>query len=282
MQLLSKQFPDSFNIYLISDAHEGSSLQHKEGLKEVIETVASDKIGYMASGGDDIEAIMVDDKRYDAETIDTETKAVPLLQAEAVIDIYQPVKKKLLFKLTGNHEYKLHRFGNLTQFICKRLEVPYGTYSCKFTALDKKNKPMFKFFYTHGWGSVGSTADDPVRRLANMQLQIKRKLQPLAGDCVLMACGHNHKLIVVEPERELYLTDNGTHIKAKYTKPPQFGDYIDPSLRWYCSTGSFLKLYGDMGVSGYAERMMLSPSELGYIKVEVRDKQITSVQKVVI
>lgn len=47
------------------------------------------------------------------------------------------------------------------------------------------------------------------------------------------------------------------------------------------NTGSFLKLFGQ-DVSGYGEIAGYDPVELGYVVVEVRDRQIHTVRKVTI
>ena len=140
---------------------------------------------------------------------------------------------------------------------------------------------MYKSFLTHGAKSLNSSADDPVRREANMQLSLKRQLKPLAGDCIISACGHNHKLVIKRPISELYLTDDSKNIHQKYTKANQTAEYIPPDLRWYVSAGCFYKLY-EMGVSGYAERAGYPPNELGYAVVKVVDGVIKDIEKRVI
>ena len=92
------------------------------------------------------------------------------------------------------------------------LGCEYGTYTCKVSVVDDDNNLMYKMFLTHGYGSIRSVADDPVRREANMKLGLKRKLQHKAADCAVMGMGHTHRLMIVPPKRELYLTDDGKRI----------------------------------------------------------------------
>jgi hypothetical protein len=137
-------------------------------------------------------------------------------------------------------------------------------------------------FLTHGYGSINSSADDGVRRKANMRLSLKRKLKDKAGDCILMGMAHTHKLIVSKPEETLYLTDNGKQIKQNYTASKHTDGYIHPDHRWYVNTGSFYRLYGKDGISGYAERAGYDPVELGYILIKVRNREIIAVEKVLL
>lgn len=278
MELLTKEISLTHNIYLISDFHEGTILQDKKGLEETIIQIASEKNSWAIIGGDLAEAIMIDDKRYHREAIDRRAE-VPLLQYQNCVELLRPIQKKIIAIMVGNHDWKLlSRMGNMVRdFVCKELDVPYGTYSCK-TALTHKGKSLYKIFYTHGSGLIHTTADDPTRRLSNMLLSLKRKLQHKAADCLVMAMGHCHKLLVLEPIPVLYLIDEGGEIKQFYTGSGQKDKYIHPDHRFYCATGSFLKLY-EKGVSGYGELLGFDPHELGYCVVKAEDGIVKGVEK---
>lgn len=279
MRLLSYQGTDSHNIYLLGDLHFGTKLFHEKGFIETVKTINDDKSAAVFLMGDLIEAIMVDDPRYQFDTADPRMPT-PMVQAKAVVQLLEPIAGKVKGILDGNHEGKLHRFGNLGEFVANSLDVPYGTYSSRVSVRDKENKLMFKMFLAHGWGSINSAADDEIRRDANMILSLKRKLKKKAGDCILMAMGHTHKLLVSPPKKTLYLTDDGRRIKQNYTTSKHTDSDIHPDHRWYCNTGSFYRLYGDDGVSGYAERFGYDPVELGYIKITVKDRMIADVEPV--
>ena len=278
MKLLTKNLPDDHNIFHFGDLHNGSALSSIKGWNKFIEVINSPYDGcsnnYGIEGGDDIEAIMVDDKRFSPDNL---KQPLPLAQIEQAIKIRQPIKDKLLFKLMGNHERKLWRFGDITEKICQDLGVDYGTYTAKITIKDKNGKLMYKIYETHGFKNITSTADDPKRRKVTMQLILKRHLKFKAGDCAVMVKHHTHKLIVCKPESDLYLTDNGQNIQQNYTSWGQNVDYIHPDARWYGSAGSFLKLHGK-DMSGYAEIMEYDPVELGFLVLKVRDRKIVGLE----
>lgn len=221
-------------------------------------------------GGDDIEAICIDDPRFDADKL---TQDLPLAQIDRAIRLREPIKHLMLSKQTGNHEDRLWKFGDITAHICAKLGVDYGTFTAKISIIDLNGLPMYKIYDTHGRRGVSSSADDPIRREANMKLSLKRSLVRKAGDCAVMIKHHTHKLLVCEPHYELYLTDDGKHIYQGYTGVIQQGDYIDPDARWYGNAGSFLKLYGE-GTSGYAEKAEYDPAELGFLILRVRERKI--------
>ena len=261
--------------------HFGSSFSSSGGFQQLIEqfskTYKGCKTNYGICGGDMIEAITVDDKRFDFDSSD---QSVPLQQAHAAVKKLEPIKDKLLAVLQGNHEYKLAKFGDLAKEIADNIKVPYGTYSCIMSIKDTQGKLMYKIFYTHGAGNISSAADNTKRRNVNMELSLERFLRDKAGDCAVMVKAHSHKLIVSSPVNRLYLTSN-EKIHKDYTKGIQNADFIEPEARWYGCSGSFLRLYRE-GYSGYAERAGYNPSELGYLILVVRDKKIVSLDKVVI
>ncbi len=280
MKLLSKILPRDHNLFFFGDLHDGSVLSSKHGWERLIDMMHSEYEGcsnnYGSEGGDDIEAIMVDDKRFDPEKL---TQPLPLEQIDRAVELRQPIKDMMICKLMGNHERKLWRFGDITEAICKKLEVPYGTYTAKIIIKDKHGRLMYKIYVTHGFKNITSTADDPKRRQVHKQLILKRQLKFKAGDCAVMIKHHTHKLIVCKPESELYLTDDGEKIKQAYTGFTQSGNYIHPDARWYGNAGSFLKLYGK-GISGYAEIMEYDPTELGFLILRCRDRHIVGLDPI--
>jgi len=280
MELLTKKLHPNCNIFLMSDIHEGTTTQSKTSLELVKDMVLSSKNNYVMIGGDLAEAITIDDKRYDIETVDSRA-SLPLLQYQNIVKYLKPLKNRIITILLGNHDYKLMKYGNFVKdYVCNELGVPYGTYTVKLAALDKKGKITYKIFFTHGARSISSTADDPIRRESNMLLQLKRRLQHKAGDCEVMAMGHTHRLLVSKPLPTLYLVDDGDQIIEEYTRPMS-DRYIPPDHRFYANTGSFLKLY-QRGVSGYAERFGYDPTELGFCIIEIRDQKVYDVKKVVL
>ena len=281
MQLISKQIPKNCIIHLAGDMHIGSLLTHWDGIYALRDAILSDPQSRLIVMGDAIEAILVDDnKRFDPQTTDVEI-LTPGEQYDRFVETFQPIAKQILYVLTGNHETKHLRFGDLTAKGCRELKVPYGTYSTKFTALDSKKQPRFKMYTTHGFGSIGSVAGTPRQRAAAMEVALTRKLMNKAADCILMAKGHTHKIIIARPISELYLTDNGEAIKQHYTTTLQNAIEIPISLRWYVNTGSFMKNQ-ILGASGYAERFGYDPVELGWTKAIIEDYQIANVEKVTV
>jgi len=281
------QLPSNHNIFHFGDLHDGSVLSYRKGWDKLINMMHSEYDGcsnnYGIDGGDPFEAIMVDDKRYSPEKLkDPETgksEALPLAQLKEAVRLREPIKHMMLTMLDGNHTRTLWKFGDMTAEICEQLGIPYGTYTAKITIQDTKGNLMHKIYETHGYKTISSTADDPIRREANMELILKRHLKFKASDCATMIKHHAHKLIVCKPRPELFLTDDSKQIKQGFTSWGQTEEYIHPDARWYGCAGSFLKLFGK-GVSGYAELKEYDPVELGFLILKVRNRRIVSLDRV--
>jgi len=279
LQLIKWKAKNDFNLFLFGDDHEGNVLRHQHGWDQLVDMMNYPydgcAINYGVDHGDFCDAITVDDPRYDGLTV----KGTPLQQLHNAVRHRDRIKQFLVTILEGNHPLKLWKFGALTADLCKELNVQYGTYSAKITYVNGRGDVLFKHHATHGRRSVNSTADDPIRQLSNMKLQLKRHLKKKFADCVLHSKGHTHKLLCCKPISDLYMTDNGKIVEQNFTRADHNAEYIPPDLRWYVNTGSFLRSIG-IGFSGYAEIAEYDPIELGFYIARVREKKIVSIDKI--
>jgi hypothetical protein len=263
MQLLKVKIKKDCNIYQLGDFHIGTIFHHSKGLQKALDTIENDKDAKVVIVGDLCESIAVDDPRYDS---DTNTDPIPFHQAEDIIEILRPIKNKIIAILKGNHEARLNKYLNISQYIAKQLATNYGTWTVKIKFVDNKDNEQFKGYFCHGdirRSIMQSNAGDPIQRQANEKAMLKRMMFAKAGDCHYMGCGHYHKLIVVPPTQELYLTDNGKEIHQEYTVHPGMG-YVHPDLRWYGCSAAFYKQF-IVGHDSYSEMAGYRPTELGYL-----------------
>lgn len=283
MQLLTAKLPRNHKIYFLGDVHLGTQACHKEAFKEAIARVAREKNSRIIGMGDMVEAISHRDRRYQPEIVDPDMPT-PLEQFNELIEYLTPVKDKILFLLDGNHEITLSADGHhMKEIVSKNLGVPYGTYAAKISVrtTSKTAPQMYKIFAWHGARSIQSYAGDVIRQTANMKEMLKRRLKNKAGDCLIMAMGHAHKLIVVPPTEKLYLVDGGGKIKQKYTKVVRGEDFIPEDHRYYLCTGGFMR-YQVLGVSIYVERMGYDPVQIGYPVATIENGAVVDVEKVVV
>jgi len=229
--------------------------------------------------GDCIEAIMVDDRRY----MDIGIKHDKILhQIDTAIKQRDKIRKQLVCLLTGNHEIKLWRFGDIPKFIAQSLGVRHGDWTSIITYTDTKGKPVFKHYACHSAKRViSSRAGSQRQKRANEEIQLQRALSCQAGDCLLMSQGHVHQLIVVPPDDSLFLYSEGGHLKSGYTAMTvqQTGIYLHENLRWYAACGSFLRSRITDGVT-YAEMLGYPPNQLGFLIARVRDYWLVGIDEV--
>ncbi len=283
MQLLTVNLPRDHKIYFLGDVHLGTKACHKEAFLGVIDRIHGEKNSRAIGMGDMIEAISHRDRRYQPDIIDPEMPT-SLEALNKLVGWFMPIKEKILGLLDGNHEIVLSADGHhMKEIVCKQLGVPYGTYTAKFSirTTSKTAPQMYKIFTWHGARSLQSYAGDVIRQTANMKEMLKRRLKNKAGDCLIMAMGHAHKLIVVPPTEKLYLVDEGGKVKQKYTKVVKGEDFIPEDHRYYLCTGGFLR-YQILGVSSYVERMGFDPVQLGYPVANIENGEVVNVEKVVL
>jgi len=251
-------------------------LTHYNGIERVIEYIRSRKTCYWIHLGDWIEAIATDDKRFNLQTL--RGQSVPHDQADEMIELFRPpIQDKGICGLMGNHELRLHRITNLAAYICRNLQIPYGTTECRVIVRNKR-KWMFNMFVTHRIKLLRSNAKDFIQAEANVKASLKQQLYKRLGDCAVMIAGHAHQLIIIPPNNELYLVDGKDGIQQHYLTGDmgRRGDFIDPSRRWYGCAGSFRKRYVD-GIDDYSD--IYNPNELGCLIVVVRDGRVEDIRK---
>lgn len=275
MERIEREIPSNCEIVFLGDTHGGSLLTHYKGIQRVIDYIGAHKSCYWIHLGDWIEAIATDDKRFNMQTL--RGQSIPHDQADEMIELFQPIKHRGICGLMGNHELKLHRITNLAQYICRNLQIPYGTTESRII-FHHRNRWLFNVFVTHRIKLLRSQAKDFIQAEANVRAALKQQLYKRMGDCAVMIAGHAHQLIVIPPNNELYLVDGKEGIKQHYLTGDMGrpGDFIDPARRWYGCAGSFRKRYVD-GIDDYSD--IYNPNELGCLIMTVSGGRVVNIRK---
>lgn len=270
MRLLECRIPRNHDLYLLGDSHEGNSAQYERGLRNTIAEILGNDRAFFTYLGDACETTTIDSKYYDPSNLkkDPETgmlPTVPYVQARTVAEQFSPIASKCVAWLDGNHDRRAMKYLHLSHAILERMNLldAYGGYTCKLSVKDLEGKLMYKVFLFHGRTMAQSRAGSEKQKRANQEASLQRMLAPLAGDCVIMACGHTHRLLVSKPVRRLYITDDGRDIKQHRIQHVQAGKYIDPENRFYVNTGSFLRTQV-VGLDTYSEIAAYAPVDLGF------------------
>ena len=280
MELLTHSLPEDCDIVVFGDTHHGSKTCSEGTMQEIINRI-NRKNTYCVFLGDAIDAKTVDHPHFSHEVHDA--RKTPLVQITEWCDIMRQIpKEKWLANLTGNHEFKLHKFGNLTKVACENLGgIPYGGFLCKLTIKSKKSgRPMFRMVATHGSKCANSTSPDPLQRRRIIEGQIKRAISSLGfSDCVVGVMGHGHRLCVVQPAHEPFFSSDGDKLIGKYTKARQIDEWIDEDLRFHAMCGSTARTLV-VGAASYSELASYQPAQLGCVEIVVRGGVIGAVSEI--
>lgn len=287
MEIIERKMPDNYVLVQFGDLHIGPKTCFTRGISRLVDRIASDPHCYAANIGDNVDSIVAGDKRYVADQI-MSSVSTPGKQRNWIIQKFRPIAGKILAWGTGNHEMKLINTLDIGQEVADALGIPYGVYRYQLRMTDKKGKLMHKLFMTHGRSITRSQAKDPIQRKANYRASLRRLMESTGHtDCIYMGMGHTHCPDVVKPTigQEIMLAERGGKIRQEYrVHNSQTANYIPPDARWYAVGGSFLRALTDSGskTTSYAEIAMYKPVELGWLEIKVEDRQVVSVEKVVI
>ena len=201
-------------------------------------------------------------------------------QVELVTELMREAKDKCLAIMQGNHEFKLSSRNIID--VDKTIAKALGQHvrAPGFTMIGKM--PGFKLFFTHGSRNTNHTAGDRQQRENNESIWVKKYLRDLQGDCLVMGMGHGHKQRVRPPLYELSIIEKDGEEKQSYPKMMVSPDgVIHEDCRWYFMTGALRKLRVS-GITTYSEMAGYRPTELGMIKLLVRDNMPVSCEKVIV
>jgi hypothetical protein len=284
MKHIKAELPANYELVISSDLHLGCPNVNEDTIQEMIEYVGTTKHAYMANIGDNIEGICAWDKRFSHNDNPYKT---PIEQANRIIELFKPIRKKILAWGYGNHENTVLGFGDMGRLMADGIGCPYGSGLYTLEAISKNHKGlMHKMFFTHGMGSFSSKAKDYAQRQANMMSALKLKLQTCGlDDVILMAMGHTHKSLIVNPTgpMEKHFNTYDGHVKKFHIIDyDQTSSYIPADFKWYISNPSFMKLYSspDNDYMSYGEMAGYSPSDIGFTKVRIVNSKVTSAELV--
>jgi len=278
MRIATKIVPDNCDIVLHGDNHEGLKAYHDKAVDKMLNWIMRAKNRFFIHMGDEIEARTVDHPYYS----EPETKlSVPQRQTNFIIKQYEKAADRGLAWVYGNHPWMLQRVSNFTEQVCEKFKIPFMGCEGRLILNRKNGKQICRVFLGHPFRLfLGSKVDPPERARINNAIKLKRELKHKAADCLVMAVGHTHRLLVQPPTSHLLITCDNGDLQQSYTGQ---GDgsarIIHPDERWYASCGSFLRSQM-MDCDTYSERLGYDPIELGYVVMEIRDAKVKQLREV--
>jgi len=244
---------ETVNIYTIFDTHFGAANQREKEFKELVKIIEKDKNGYWIGGGDFIEAITLNDKRFSPGELQRkynlrDLNDLPRKQMKEFYNIIKPIRSRCLGLLIGNHEEKYIKYNHfdvydyLASDLMENHELKMGGNGFILLNMGKSCRRNVKIFCTHGEG-VSTSPDD-----GSVINSLKRLCADKIADIYL--AGHVHRLLT--SVEDIIDIDSAGNI------------YYPRKV--YGIGGAWLKKY-QIGNSGYFESRRGNETPAGYLKL---------------
>jgi hypothetical protein len=254
-----------YTIYPIGDIHLGANDVAEGKLLKLRNMIAANPNARWIGGGDYCECIKPSDmKRYDPESLPdwmfdgdaAEVKArltdVVSQQKKRLYHILDPIKKKCIGMIEGNHEQTLKKYHNLDHhgYICDHLDTVDLTseaFVCvRFRRLGGGVKTVVIWIcHGNGGGRRLGAASNKLEDVANM----------VRADIVLM--GHNHQFCVASPLVSLGVAKSETIDKECV----QYIKYLGNWGTW--------RLSYKAGPSTYTSRALYRPRPISALEIGI-------------
>ena len=245
-----------WRVWGVGDLHLYNKACVESLVDEMIEEIKNDPYALWIGLGDYADCITAYDPRFDShEVAPDKRERVAHLMAENILEDleakFQPIKKKCLGLLEGNHEKKFDSHARqhenpLVETLCDILGVRYLAYSAAFDLLFKhgnKSSEAFKIYVHHGAGAA-STTGGKINKLKKMMVEV--------CDADIYMSAHTHEQIDLNVVY-LYQDDEGVLRQRK---------------KLGVVTGSYLATYRQ-GSTSYGEMKLYSPVALGSVAVTI-------------
>lgn len=180
---------DRIEIHPLADLHIGDRMCDWPLVKERLEYIAKTPNAYCILDGDLMDTAICSSigDTYAADPVS------PMDQLKLCVQLFAPIKDKILAVLSGNHESRLYRFDgiDITEIMCAQLGIPerYSpTTALVFVRFGRGNSKyhhrpqMYSIYVTHGSGG-GRKEGGKINRLADLATIV---------DADLYLMGHTH------------------------------------------------------------------------------------------
>jgi len=157
MESFRAEFPGKFvNIFPIGDWHLGSAQAKESFIRRVIAMIEIDPDARWVGMGDLMENALIGSKS------DVYKQLIPPKeQMDRIVELLEPIKKKGLFLIAGNHEQRTMRMAGIDPeaYIATRLDLPFLGFSvmARFKLKGAHNgASIFTAYFHHNYGGGGS------------------------------------------------------------------------------------------------------------------------------
>lgn len=190
----------AIRLYPLVCMHVGSQQCDMQFIKEHIDRLRKDPNGYGVYMGDGGECVTKLSKGQIWQQL-----VNPQAQQDIIADVLEPVKKKLLLGIRGNHGNRIDKETGLgfDKTLCLRLGIPYLDVACMVNI--QVNRSSYDLFFHHGTDS-GVALQSKV----NKAIQFNRFI-----DADALFTAHSHACIELPPDAMMRCDNIGRKITTK-------------------------------------------------------------------
>lgn len=186
-------YAEQIEIHPLSDLHIGDAHYDHKSIMARIEHIKNTENAYCILDGDLMDCAIA------TSVGDTYGASIqPMEQLKTCVNIFEPIKDKILAVLPGNHEHRIYKTDgiDITQIMCSQLGIQ-GKYSSTTAVLfvrfgkvtNSHNRPqLYTIYVTHGCGG-GRKEGGKVNRLADLASIV---------DTDIYVMGHTHLPVVMK------------------------------------------------------------------------------------
>lgn len=160
---------DTFRFYFIGDVHLGSAMCDESELHETIERVEQDKFARVFLLGDICDYVAKKDWRFKEEGIAdwVDTSNIGNSQRRKAVEVFSPIKRKILGAIQGNHELVIEDEFNqaVHSDMCHALGITNLGYMALVRVVFQRHNHMesVRVLLHHGFGGGRSAGADMAR-----------------------------------------------------------------------------------------------------------------------
>jgi len=288
--------PGSYEHYFLGDFHFFVIGHPTNKVKRLIRKICSKKNATVSIGGDVIDGMQLQDPRFKLGQYSGKFERAEAQVHEAV-KVLEPLTGRVKWVLHGNHELRVWNIMDVAKKIARQLQCT--CYEEDLTYNDKVHSVMqikadfgsCRVLNGHWEWYVNSWANDDYICYENERRSLKKRLCKVGGvdDCEVAVAHHIHKIHAIPPSSPQFMKTVSKHERLKAVYPTPTKKWIDQKRglyyydrddRWYGSSGGFMPSYVE-GFSTYAERKGYKPTEMGCVKMVVKNDKLVGLEGVI-
>jgi hypothetical protein len=281
MRLIDCKKFSNIEYFSWGDIHGGARSTCLNTIKSFVEIIKEKKNRFFSLVGDLVEGKTPDNPHFDLDIHTGKGQYVDALiqkQCDMVVEWFKPIADRCIFISPGGHELKpnIRNVFKPITYIAHGLGLEEGQVGHFLNVLDF---PKFKIMDWHGDGTSNPRAGRRRQIRQAKERYLFNRMWQMRGDCLVKIQHHGHQIVISKPEwaQEL-IYENGKQVYKNLGIRVNDGAIHEEDV-WYCMSGTAMRTYIEDGIT-YGEQKGYAPTQLGCIKVIIKNGFLENIEKV--